>query len=326
MTAVVLPTPTPSHRWDVRMMRLARRVALWSKDPSTRCGAVVMRPDHTVAGVGYNGFPRALRDEASDYNDRSRKYPRIIHAEWNALRSARDTSLAGCTVYSWPMPSCDECTASMLQKDIARIVQITPTDVQAERWKSAFASSEAMWRARRVPITWMTDEELDTGADVPMAFPEWTEALAFWEQPQGTAAVVRGGGSEWDIRFLSLAAEVGAWGRDAVAPGGCVVVRPDKTIASLGFSGVPRHAPNGRPVPAAMNALLFARDHDLTTATAYCWPAALDVRAIAHLIQAGVRSIVTPGPMGCDSNGSTDGEARTLFHQVGGFVRSLPTA
>jgi deoxycytidylate deaminase len=35
----------------------------WSKDPSTKVGAVIVRPDLTVASIGYNGFPRGMSDD-----------------------------------------------------------------------------------------------------------------------------------------------------------------------------------------------------------------------------------------------------------------------
>jgi dCMP deaminase len=100
------PTPLPPHSrtsdaaWDLRFLTLARLVASWSKDPSTQCGAVLVRPDKTIAGIGYNGFPRAMVDDPAVLGERLTKYPRILHAEWNAVRSCRDGDLTGVACYS----------------------------------------------------------------------------------------------------------------------------------------------------------------------------------------------------------------------------------
>jgi dCMP deaminase len=87
--------------WRTRYLDLAAVVASWSRDPSTKVGAVIVRPDKTIASVGYNGFPRQMRDTPERYADREEKYSRIIHAEVNALLHARE-SVTGYDMYVWP--------------------------------------------------------------------------------------------------------------------------------------------------------------------------------------------------------------------------------
>ena len=45
-------------KWNMRFMQLAMQVATWSKDPSTKVGAIVVGPDRTVRTQGYNGFSK----------------------------------------------------------------------------------------------------------------------------------------------------------------------------------------------------------------------------------------------------------------------------
>ncbi len=97
-----------SDKWDDRFLNLAKFVAEWSKDPSTKVGAVIVRPDRTVASVGYNGFPRGVLDHVDRYSDRDTKYAMVVHAENNALINARQ-SLEGCTLYVTPLPPCTQC-------------------------------------------------------------------------------------------------------------------------------------------------------------------------------------------------------------------------
>jgi dCMP deaminase len=94
------------NKWDTRFLDLAALVASWSKDPSTKVGAVIVRPDRTVASLGYNGFPRGVADTESRYEDRETKYQLVVHAEANAIISAGE-SVKGMTMYGTLFPCCD---------------------------------------------------------------------------------------------------------------------------------------------------------------------------------------------------------------------------
>ena len=69
--------PTVSDKWDRRFLELANFVASWSKDPSTKVGAVIVRADRTVASMGFNGFPRGVLDHEGRYADRATKYAMV---------------------------------------------------------------------------------------------------------------------------------------------------------------------------------------------------------------------------------------------------------
>ena len=83
-----------SEKWDGRFLDLATFIAEWSKDPSTKVGAALVRPDRTIVSVGFNGFPRGVLDHAERYQDRSTKYEMVVHAEMNALLSSRESRRA----------------------------------------------------------------------------------------------------------------------------------------------------------------------------------------------------------------------------------------
>jgi dCMP deaminase len=82
---------TGIDKWDGRFLDLAVFVGDWSKDPSTKVGAVLVRPDRTIAGLGFNGFPRGVLDHPERYDDRPTKYEMVVHAEMNALLSSRES-------------------------------------------------------------------------------------------------------------------------------------------------------------------------------------------------------------------------------------------
>lgn len=130
-----------SVMWDTRFLQLASVAASWSKDPSTQVGAVIVRPDRTVASLGYNGFPRGVRDIAGRYQDRETKYKMIVHAEMNAVLTAREP-LHGHTAYVWPFMPCSTCAGAMIQAGIKRVVSVENDN---PRWADAFQTTRQMF-------------------------------------------------------------------------------------------------------------------------------------------------------------------------------------
>lgn len=129
-----LLTPEPaSDTWDGRFLELARHVAQWSKDPSTKVGAVLVSEDRSTITPGYNGLPRGIRDDPEALADREYKLARVVHAEVNAILNCEHRP-KGHTLYIWPMPPCSHCAAQIIQAGITRVV--APGDI-AERWQES---------------------------------------------------------------------------------------------------------------------------------------------------------------------------------------------
>jgi dCMP deaminase len=126
-------------KWDQRFLQMAVLVAGWSKDPSTKCGAVIVAPDRRVISLGFNGFPQRMPDRPELYANRDEKYSRIVHCEMNAVLFARE-NLRGATLYTWPFLSCDRCAVHMIQVGISRCVAPLPTD-DHKRWSSSLAKT-----------------------------------------------------------------------------------------------------------------------------------------------------------------------------------------
>ena len=131
-------------------MDVAKLAASWSKDPSTKVGAVIVRPDRTVASIGFNGFPRGVLDHEDRYADRETKYAMVVHAENNALLNSRE-SLEGCTLYVTPLPPCTQCTAAIIQRGIMRVVIDQKKEVP-ENWKKQFDISRTMFQEAGVAV------------------------------------------------------------------------------------------------------------------------------------------------------------------------------
>ena len=152
MSDNIKPTDMMWSKWDIRYLEMARLVAGWSKDPSTQTGAVIVRPDNSVASVGYNGFPRGIEDTPERYEDREVKYSFIVHCEMNAVLSAHD-NVIGNTLYTWPFLSCDRCAVHMIQAGITRVVAPTCPPDKADRWEPIL--SESKRRFEEAGVAWV---------------------------------------------------------------------------------------------------------------------------------------------------------------------------
>lgn len=113
-----------SSNWDIRFLNLAGHISTWSKDPSTKVGACAIDPENkNILGVGYNGFPRGIRDD-SRLDQKVTKYPLIVHAEMNVIFNAaiNGVSLRGASLYIYGLPPCSECTKGIIQSGVKRVV------------------------------------------------------------------------------------------------------------------------------------------------------------------------------------------------------------
>lgn len=142
--------------WDKRFLELAAHIAGWSKDPSTKVGAVIVRPNKTIASVGFNGFPRGIEDTPSRLENREEKYPRIVHAELNAILNCPERP-EGYTLYATLAP-CAQCTAAIIQSGIRRICTYIETN---ERWAQQQAIASEMCKEAGIQIYY-----LDTGGTI----------------------------------------------------------------------------------------------------------------------------------------------------------------
>jgi len=135
--------------WDQRFFLLAHHVAQWSKDPSTKVGAVVVGRDRRCIALGYNGFPPGIADTTERLEDRETKYALTQHAERNVLDNAK-FDLEGSTLYA-TFAVCTECAKSIIAKRVARVVCPAPTD--REPWKTSATRAQALFAEAGVRVT-----------------------------------------------------------------------------------------------------------------------------------------------------------------------------
>ena len=143
-------------KWDQRFLTLAEMISTWSKDPSTQCGGVIVRPDKSIVSVGFNGFPRQIADLPELLNTREEKYKRVVHSEMNAILNAQGP-VKGFTLYNWPGQSCSRCAVHVIQAGIERVVtpELDSNSPFVKRWIEDMKLSEQLFAEAGVEVVYV---------------------------------------------------------------------------------------------------------------------------------------------------------------------------
>lgn len=134
-------------KWDRRFYNLAVHISSWSKDESSRVGAVIVDNKKRIISVGFNGFPAGVDDTITS---RDQKLRRTVHAEVNALSFA-NRSVEGCTVYVTHAP-CSNCAAVLIQHGIGAVAFPEPEPAFLERWGESYEEAMMMFREAGVYV------------------------------------------------------------------------------------------------------------------------------------------------------------------------------
>ena len=147
-----------NKKWHDRLIGIADFIASWSKDPAKKVGAVIVDSKRRILSTGYNGFPRGVPDFEELYRDKPMKYPRVVHAELNAILNAK-TDLEGSTLYVTHAPCC-ECAKAIIQSGITA-VYVKNADSTSEKWKRSVEVANEMFAYAKIDVyslVYSTDE------------------------------------------------------------------------------------------------------------------------------------------------------------------------
>ncbi len=160
--------------WTERWLYRAQQLALWSKDPSTKVGCILVKDQHAV-GEGYNGFPHGVEDNDARLLDRVQKYDWTIHAEANAVaHAARFGHVTKGAVAFVTFPPCPTCTTLLLQAGVVGLVVRVPTcAVQGLNPHESCECTMEPFRHHHVTMSW--GEEIVPCGETP---PAWAERWA----------------------------------------------------------------------------------------------------------------------------------------------------
>jgi dCMP deaminase len=140
--------------WDNRFLEHAKNIASWSKDPSTKIGAVAVK-NRNVISAGYNGFPRGIEDSEVRLNVRQLKYRYVVHAEMNVIYNAsfNGVSLQGSSLYVYGLPVCSTCAKGIIQVGITEVFIRTEKQIP-EVWVQEWESTKEMFLEAGVEFYW----------------------------------------------------------------------------------------------------------------------------------------------------------------------------
>lgn len=144
------------NKWNRRFFEMAQLVAGWSKDPSTKVGAVIIDHQRRILSTGYNGFPRGVEDNKDRYLDKPKKYKLIVHAEANAVLNAR-LPLDGSTLYSTKHP-CSDCAKLIIQSGVRHVMCPSPANV--EPWLADAQHAIEMFHEAEIYGSYLDPEDL----------------------------------------------------------------------------------------------------------------------------------------------------------------------
>lgn len=144
--------------WDSYFMGVARLSAMRSKDPRTQVGACIVNDQKRIVGIGYNGFPYGVEDDAFPWekNDNwlESKYPYVVHAEPNAILNAT-VPLKGASLYVTLFP-CNECAKLIIQSGIKEVVFLKDKYHDMD----SFEASRRMFNAAGVKMRQLQEDHL----------------------------------------------------------------------------------------------------------------------------------------------------------------------
>ena len=132
-----------------KFMGLAYARAQFSKDTSTKVGAIIVGPAGEDRASGYNGAPRGCSADAPGDprgTERPEKYFWFSHAELNAITNAARVGvpLEGCTIFV-THPPCMDCARAIVQAGIKRVVTVRPSAGFVERWEEHMSRSQRLF-------------------------------------------------------------------------------------------------------------------------------------------------------------------------------------
>ena len=141
-------------KWHKRFLEIAEFISTWSKDPSTKVGAVIADKDNRIVSTGYNGFPKSVKDTLERYKNRDVKYKIILHAEENAIAYAK-RDLTDCTLYISGLPPCAHCASLIIQSGVKRVV-VRKQQIP-ERWEESMQLSKQILKEAKVKLIEIKD-------------------------------------------------------------------------------------------------------------------------------------------------------------------------
>ncbi len=142
----------------VKALNHARFIAeTYSRDNSSKIGALILGSSGEPLSWGYNGFPRGVDDDNKERYERPLKYLWTEHAERNAIFNAARSGhkLLGSSIYITGLCPCPDCTRGIIQAGIVEVHleswAFDPANDRAKVWAEGWEVSKEMLTEAKIP-------------------------------------------------------------------------------------------------------------------------------------------------------------------------------
>lgn len=147
---------------SLKFFSLAEAAAQYSKDKSTKVGSVALDENHNLICIGYNGFPRRVKD-IPERHERPMKYSVTCHAEENVVSQAAymGASLRGATLLVTALFPCSTCTRLIIQSGIEMVITSRPQQLSFDGrkdWSEEEEISRGMFLDAGIPVIYYDKE------------------------------------------------------------------------------------------------------------------------------------------------------------------------
>jgi dCMP deaminase len=143
--------------WYSYFKNISDIVALKSKDPDTKVGAVIVGPEKEIVSTGYNSFPRGINDDVESRKERPEKYFWMAHAELNSIVNAarNGVSTKGCSIYTTSDVPCNDCAKAIINAGIKNVFCVKNGGPRSDKWKEQEARSIEMFNEAGVNVYYL---------------------------------------------------------------------------------------------------------------------------------------------------------------------------
>ena len=123
-------------------------------------GAVIVGKDKEIVSTGYNSFPRGIRDDVKERQQRPEKYYWFEHAERNAIYNAAriGVSTKGTTMYLSCGVPCADCARGIINAGIVRIFCEKQDITKGIKWADSAERSWEMFDEAGVKVCFYDDD------------------------------------------------------------------------------------------------------------------------------------------------------------------------
>lgn len=139
--------------WLARFINLATMISGWSKDPSTKVGAVIVDKDNRIISTGYNGLPKGVEDTHERIHNREIKLTMVVHAEENAILFSK-CDLSDKILFV-TMPPCSHCACKIIQSGIKTVYSYQNKN---PKWDESIKISKQLFEESGVKFFELNDE------------------------------------------------------------------------------------------------------------------------------------------------------------------------